>query len=188
MLITEVEILIRLALAAVLGLIGWQAAESVTGSAPFGVISKAEARVGRPLTPVSVAGATRRTGRSALPHRSRRRLEPRLPHQSHLHRARHAAARRAFRAGRRRHARRRHGPGTRPSAAWGRGAACRAAGGTPAVRVRQLAARWRRTAAGSRTRRRRDFPEVGQYHAIFIADYFTHAGHPGSNVLFGGVQ
>ena len=52
-----------LAFAGVLGLIGWHAAESVTGSAPFNVISKAEARVGRPLTPVSVAGATRRTVR-----------------------------------------------------------------------------------------------------------------------------
>jgi hypothetical protein len=52
-----------IALAGVLGLIGWQAAGSVTGSAPFGVVSEAEARVGRPLTPVSVAGATRRTVR-----------------------------------------------------------------------------------------------------------------------------
>lgn len=52
-----------LALAGVLGLIGWQATDSVTGSTPFGVVSEAEARVGRPLTPVSVAGATRRTVR-----------------------------------------------------------------------------------------------------------------------------
>jgi hypothetical protein len=52
-----------LALAGVLGLIGWQAADRVTGSAPLGVVSSAEARVGRPLTPVSVAGATRRTVR-----------------------------------------------------------------------------------------------------------------------------
>lgn len=52
-----------LALAGVLGLIGWQAADRVTGSAPFEVVSSAEARVGRPLTPVSVAGATRRTVR-----------------------------------------------------------------------------------------------------------------------------
>ena len=29
----------------------------------FGVVSVAEARVGRPLTPVSVAGVARRTGR-----------------------------------------------------------------------------------------------------------------------------
>ena len=50
-------------LASVIGFIGWQSANSVTGSAPFGFVSKAEARVGRPLTPVSVAGATRRTVR-----------------------------------------------------------------------------------------------------------------------------
>jgi hypothetical protein len=52
-----------LALAGVLGLFGWQAAGSFTGLTPFGVMSEAEARVGRPLTPVSVAGATRRTVR-----------------------------------------------------------------------------------------------------------------------------
>jgi hypothetical protein len=52
-----------LALAGVLGLIGWQTADSVTGSTPLGVVSQAEARVGRPVTPVSVAGATRRTVR-----------------------------------------------------------------------------------------------------------------------------
>jgi hypothetical protein len=52
-----------LALAGVLGLIGWQAADRLTGSTPLGVVSEAEARVGRPLTPVSVAGATRRTVR-----------------------------------------------------------------------------------------------------------------------------
>ena len=52
-----------MALAGVLGLFGWQATESVTGTTPLDIISKAEARVGRPLTPVSVAGATRRTVR-----------------------------------------------------------------------------------------------------------------------------
>jgi hypothetical protein len=52
-----------LALAGVFGLIGWQVTDCVTGSTPFGVVSEAEARVGRPLTPVSVAGATRRTVR-----------------------------------------------------------------------------------------------------------------------------
>ncbi len=51
-----------LALAAV-GLLAWQGAGSVTGTIPLGVVSQAEARVGRPLTPVSVAGATRRTVR-----------------------------------------------------------------------------------------------------------------------------
>jgi hypothetical protein len=52
-----------MALAGVLALAGWQAADRITGSASFELISKAEARVGRPLTPVSVAGATRRTVR-----------------------------------------------------------------------------------------------------------------------------
>jgi hypothetical protein len=52
-----------LALTGLLGLIGWQAADRVTGSTPFRIVSEAEARVGRPLTPVSVAGATRRTVR-----------------------------------------------------------------------------------------------------------------------------
>lgn len=52
-----------LALAGVFGLIGWQVTDCVTGTTPFDVVSEAEARVGRPLTPVSVAGATRRTVR-----------------------------------------------------------------------------------------------------------------------------
>jgi len=52
-----------LALTGLLGLIGWQAADRVTGSTPLQIVSEAEARVGRPLTPVSVAGATRRTVR-----------------------------------------------------------------------------------------------------------------------------
>jgi hypothetical protein len=52
-----------LALTGLLGLIGWQAADRVAGSTPFRIVSEAEARVGRPLTPVSVAGATRRTVR-----------------------------------------------------------------------------------------------------------------------------
>lgn len=44
------------------GLMGWTASNYLaTGSS--GLISSAEARIGRPLTPVSVAGATRRTVR-----------------------------------------------------------------------------------------------------------------------------
>lgn len=42
---------------------GWQG----TGSAPSGTfISSAEARIGRPLTPVSVAGVARRTTRRVI--------------------------------------------------------------------------------------------------------------------------
>jgi hypothetical protein len=52
-----------LALAGVVSLVGWQTAASITGSTPLSVVSEATARVGRPLTPVSVAGATRRTVR-----------------------------------------------------------------------------------------------------------------------------
>jgi hypothetical protein len=44
-------------------LVGVQAATELTGSAPFGIVTPAEARVGRPLTPVSVAGVARRTNR-----------------------------------------------------------------------------------------------------------------------------
>jgi hypothetical protein len=43
--------------------VGSQAANEVTGTTSFSVISSAEARVGRPLTPVSVAGVARRTTR-----------------------------------------------------------------------------------------------------------------------------
>jgi hypothetical protein len=44
-------------------LIGAQATTELTGAAPFGIVAPAEARVGRPLTPVSVAGVARRTTR-----------------------------------------------------------------------------------------------------------------------------
>jgi hypothetical protein len=47
-------------LTGVIGLIGLQAADSLTTPGSFGIISTAEARVGRPLTPVSVAGTARR--------------------------------------------------------------------------------------------------------------------------------
>ena len=42
---------------------GLQAADRLTTPGSFSVISTAEARVGRPLTPVSVAGVARRTVR-----------------------------------------------------------------------------------------------------------------------------
>ncbi len=40
-----------------------EAAFSPGGSDSLGIVSSAQARVGRPLTPVSVAGVARRTGR-----------------------------------------------------------------------------------------------------------------------------
>ena len=54
----------RLALVATVALMGISSLElggNILGG--FGVVSPAEARVGRPLTPVSVAGAARRTAR-----------------------------------------------------------------------------------------------------------------------------
>jgi hypothetical protein len=46
-----------------IGFIGLEASERLTIFGPSGFVSTAEARVGRPLTPVSVAGAARRTVR-----------------------------------------------------------------------------------------------------------------------------
>jgi hypothetical protein len=54
---------LKIALLVGIGFIGLEAAGSLPSHDTFGVISSAEARVGRPLTPVSVAGATRRTVR-----------------------------------------------------------------------------------------------------------------------------
>ena len=51
-----------LAAAIVIG-IGSEAANEVTGTEAFSLISPARAVVGRPLTPVSVAGVARRTTR-----------------------------------------------------------------------------------------------------------------------------
>jgi len=42
---------------------GSEAANEVTGTEAFSIISPAHAVVGRPLTPVSVAGVARRTAR-----------------------------------------------------------------------------------------------------------------------------
>lgn len=50
-------------LVAIVAVMGLGAADVFTGASPFSLISPAEARVGRPLTPVSVAGVARRTTR-----------------------------------------------------------------------------------------------------------------------------
>ena len=46
-----------------LGMIGLDAKDNGNGTGSLGFIDSAEARVGRPLTPVSVAGVARRTVR-----------------------------------------------------------------------------------------------------------------------------
>jgi hypothetical protein len=48
---------------AIVGLGGFRVGERLGVPGLFGVVSPAEARVGRPLTPVSVAGVGRRTAR-----------------------------------------------------------------------------------------------------------------------------
>ena len=50
-------------LAAVIAGLGSEAANEISGTQWFSLTSPAEARVGRPLTPVSVAGVARRTAR-----------------------------------------------------------------------------------------------------------------------------
>lgn len=50
-------------LAVVMAVAGSGAVNDLTGTTSFSLISPAEARVGRPLTPVSVAGVARRTTR-----------------------------------------------------------------------------------------------------------------------------
>lgn len=50
-------------LAAAVALIGSEAADRITGTDAFSLVSPAHAVVGRPLTPVSVAGVARRTTR-----------------------------------------------------------------------------------------------------------------------------
>jgi hypothetical protein len=49
--------------AGLIGIVGTELAANLSTSGVSSFISSAEARVGRPLTPVSVAGATRRTVR-----------------------------------------------------------------------------------------------------------------------------
>jgi len=49
--------------AAVVGIVGLETAGEITGTGSFGLVTPAHAVVGRPLTPVSVAGVARRTAR-----------------------------------------------------------------------------------------------------------------------------
>ena len=49
--------------AAIIGTIGLGIGERITSKGGYGLVSPAEAVVGRPLTPVSVAGTARRTAR-----------------------------------------------------------------------------------------------------------------------------
>ena len=50
-------------LAALVAVVGSEGANMLTATDSFSLIAPAEARVGRPLTPVSVAGVARRTAR-----------------------------------------------------------------------------------------------------------------------------
>jgi hypothetical protein len=50
-------------LAAVIAVAGSESVNELAGTDAFSIITPAEARVGRPLTPVSVAGVARRTTR-----------------------------------------------------------------------------------------------------------------------------
>ena len=49
--------------AGIVGLSGFELAEQLSVPGVHSIVSSAEARVGRPLSPVSVAGVARRTGR-----------------------------------------------------------------------------------------------------------------------------
>jgi hypothetical protein len=60
---TMTKTLRMILLAGILGAIGLGALEHLTPPGFGGLISTAEARVGRPLTPMSVAGVARRTAR-----------------------------------------------------------------------------------------------------------------------------
>jgi hypothetical protein len=50
-------------LAAIISLVGSESAIETVGTDSYSLVSAANARVGRPLTPVSVAGVARRTTR-----------------------------------------------------------------------------------------------------------------------------
>ena len=52
-----------LAFTAIIGVFALEIGGQVLAPAELGIVSTAEARVGRPLTPVSVAGVARRTAR-----------------------------------------------------------------------------------------------------------------------------
>jgi hypothetical protein len=58
--------MLGMAAAIVAGAGGLFVGEEPTAFAPFSLVSQAEARVGRPLTPVSYAGVARRTTRRAV--------------------------------------------------------------------------------------------------------------------------
>ena len=60
---TRIRMLALVAFAGIAGLVGSEAANEIAGTSRFSLIAPAEARVGRPLTPVSVAGVARRTTR-----------------------------------------------------------------------------------------------------------------------------
>jgi len=49
--------------AAIVGIIGLGIGERISNKGGYGLVSPAEAVVGRPMTPVSVAGTARRTAR-----------------------------------------------------------------------------------------------------------------------------
>ncbi|MBR0955047.1 hypothetical protein [Bradyrhizobium canariense] len=59
--LTKISLAVAVVALGVSGSIGWSADEGLSLS-----LSQAEARVGRPLTPVSVAGVARRTTRRAV--------------------------------------------------------------------------------------------------------------------------
>ena len=52
-----------LAVASIVAILGSEAANEIMDTDAFSIVTPAEARVGRPLTPVSVAGVARRTSR-----------------------------------------------------------------------------------------------------------------------------
>jgi len=57
---------LNIALAAIVGMGGLFVTDNFSATAPNAFVSKAEARVGRPATPGSVAGVARRTTRRAV--------------------------------------------------------------------------------------------------------------------------
>ncbi|HEY5721518.1 MAG TPA: hypothetical protein VIT45_04270 [Allosphingosinicella sp.] len=60
---TRIRILGIVLLGAIAGIAGSEMAEDYAGTDSFSLATAANARVGRPLTPVSVAGVARRTTR-----------------------------------------------------------------------------------------------------------------------------
>ena len=60
---TSRRISLSVLLAAIIAVAEAESVNELTGTDAFSIISPAQARVGRPLTPVSVAGVARRTTR-----------------------------------------------------------------------------------------------------------------------------